>query len=120
MKNTLKLAAIMFTIALVGFTVKLNAQSINDQDLLEVASGINIDVQHTDIGSVDIKSTSELNEATEMSSMTKLSSLKTIGNKTTGIETEGPEGINEGKPGPDLDGPGGSTYQFNGEETGNH
>ncbi len=121
MKNTFKLAVILFSMALIGFTVKLNAQSISDQDLLDVASGINLDVQHIGPGSVDIQSTSELNEAFQKSVLNKLNSVKTAAVESTSIETEGPENIKEGTTeGPDLDGPGGSTHEFNGEETGNH
>ncbi len=121
MKNTYKLIIVLFSVAIVGFTVKLNAQSITDQDLLEVASGVNMDVQHTDIGSVNVQSKLELNEAVQNSALNKLSSVRTSIAKTTSIVTDGPEGVKEGTTeGPDLDGPGGSTHEFNGEETGNH
>lgn len=121
MRKTLKYAALMFTIALIGMTARVNAQAINDNDLLEVASGINVNIQHTDLGNVDVKSTAEVNGLDVKSELGKLSSANNVKNGLAGIETEGAEGLGEGKvEGPDLDGPGGSTHQFNGEETGQH
>ncbi len=121
MRKTLKYVAFMFTVALIGMTARANAQAINDNDLLEVASGINVNIQHTDLGNVDVKSVTEVNNVDVKAELGKLSSVNTAKNGIEGLVTEGPEGLNEGKvEGPDLDGPGGSTHQFNGEETGQH
>lgn len=120
MRKTLKYVAFMFTITLMSITARVNAQAINDNDLLEVASGINVNIQHTDLGNVDVKS-AEVNDINVKTALGKLSSVNTEKNGMEGLVTEGPEGLNEGKAeGPDLDGPGGSTHQFNGEETGQH
>lgn len=120
MRKTMKYVAFMFAITLIGMTTKANAQTINDNDLLEVASGINVNVQHTDLGNVDIKSAA-VNDIYAKTALGKLSSVNAEKNGIEGLVTEGPEGLNEGKAeGPDLDGPGGSTHQFNGEETGQH
>ncbi len=120
MRKMMKYAAFIFAVALIGMTARVNAQAINDNDLLEVASGVNVNIQHTDLGNVDIKSAA-VNDINAKTALGKLSSVNADKNGIEGLVTEGPEGLNEGKAeGPDLDGPGGSTHQFNGEETGQH
>ncbi|MCL4548842.1 MAG: hypothetical protein M1495_09750 [Bacteroidetes bacterium] len=118
MKKTLSIAIVLFAAALFGFNSKAQAQSITDNDLLEVASGLNVDVQHSDLGQADVETAAEVNGKTTID---KVNSAGLTKSSVMGITTDGPEGVGEGlAEGPDLDGPGGSTHQFNGEETGNH
>ena len=118
MKNTLKFAIVLFAAAIFGFTSKAHAQGVTDNDLLEVASGLNVDVQQGDLGQTDVVGTIIPNGN---ATIDKLNTATLTKSSVMDITTDGPEGAGEGlAEGPDLDGPGGSTYQFNGEETGNH
>ncbi len=121
MKNALKVTLVLFAAVLFGFTSRVRAQSINDNDLLEVASGLNVNDQHTDVGQVDVASSAVVKDATKMNDKTILGKFDAVKSSSLGATTDGPEGLGEGTPeGPDLDGPGGSTHQFNGEEIGEH
>lgn len=124
MKNTLKLASLLlFAFAIFSFASKTNAQVINDSDLLDVASGVNVDIQQTDINMSDVEISAAIKEVKEANEKVILGKLNAAGSAalSSGLKTEGLEDVGEPKvEGPDLDGPGGSTYQFNGEETGNH
>ncbi len=124
MKNTLKIVAVLFAAALFGLTSKVQAQAITDNDLLEVASGLNVDVQHSDLGQANVEAATEVKEVNginEKAMLGKFVMVNSAKSSLTDISTEGPEGAGEGvAEGPDLDGPGGPIHQFNGEETGNH
>ena len=124
MKNTLRIAIVLAAAALFGITTKAQAQVITDNDLLEVASGLNVDVQHSDLGQADVETTADVKEANVLngkSPIGKFNSVSLTKSSMIDITTDEPEGIGEGlAEGPDLVGPGGSTHQFNGEETGNH
>ena len=71
-------------------------EGINDQELFEAASPVTVSAEAMNTGL-----------AVLTQSVTPLSE---------GAELEGPEGPE----GPDADGPGGSTHEFEGEETGDH
>lgn len=124
MKNTLRIAIVLAASALLGITTKVQAQAITDNDLLEVASGLNVDVQHSDLDQANVETAAEVKETNEINGKTTLDKFNSVSltkSSVTGITTDEPEGLGEGlAEGPDLDGPGGSTHQFNGEETGNN
>ncbi|MCL4551575.1 MAG: hypothetical protein M1495_23750 [Bacteroidetes bacterium] len=121
MKNALKVTLVLFAAVLFGFTSRVRAQSINDNDLLEVASGLNVNDQHTDVGQLDATSPLDVKESAKINDKSALGKLDAAKTSPVSVVTDGPEGVGEGTPeGPDLDGPGGSTHQFNGEETGDH
>jgi len=111
-----------------GVLSPAHAQAISDVELFAAASQVSI-------SSVDQPGTSNqealiASEKTEMKQTMQASSALALDAKAqSSIEASAPvnpakariEGAPlEGVEGPDLDGPGGSTHEFEGEETGDH
>ena len=121
MKTTLKFAVVLAMAVLFGITSKTTAQVITDNDLLEVASGLNVDIQHIDVGQVDVETTREVNEANEINAkvtLDKFTSSSLLKSSTTDLVADEPgEGLPEG---PDIESTLESVHEFDGEETGNN
>lgn len=128
MRKGLGLLLIVFAFTAMGLISQANAQAISDVELFAAASQVTItSVDHATSGNQQMLLVNpSAKKAPLKTSVSALNSAASSPSSVTGIEgqdiegqdLEGPE--KEGKKGPDLDGPGGSTHQFDGQETGNH
>lgn len=123
MRKVLGLVLIVFAFTAMGLVSQANAQAISDVELFAAASQVTIaSVDHATPGNQQMLL---VNPSAQKTSLKKsggaLISAMSSPSSVTGVEgneLNGPE--KESKEGPDLDGPGGSTHQFDGQETGNH
>lgn len=128
MRKVLGLALIVFALTAIGLVSQANAQAISDVELFAAASQVAIArVDNATPGNQQmLLANASAQKAPLKTAVSALHSAATSPGSVTGVEgqdiegneLEGPE--KEGKKGPDLDGPGGSTHQFDGQETGNH
>ena len=120
-KEVIKLSrtiiALLGTIIAISFVSMASAQSISDEELLSAAS---------QVITATVDQTNELGQSDQLASVSK--SVSEVSAKTAieGAEVEGAEvgdtnGTEvEGAESADIDGPGGSTHEFDGEEEGDH